>query len=96
MTTLLRILTAVLATIAGRGDVAAECKLKDLHIWVFHGDRDDVVPMARDYDMVQAVRRCGDTPRLTIYPDIGNASWVPAYDDTALYQWLLEHRRPAK
>lgn len=87
---------AAIAPIAGRGDVAAACKLKDLPIWAFHGDRDDVVPLAGDYDMVQAVRRCGGTPRLTIYPDTGHASWVPAYDDATLYQWLLEHRRPAK
>jgi hypothetical protein len=31
-------------------------------------------------------------PRLTIYPGTGHASWVPAYDDSALYRWLFEQR----
>ena len=47
--------------------------------------------------MARAIRACGGQPRLTIYPDLGHNSWDPAYDDPALYLWLLSnHRTPTK
>jgi len=45
------------------------------------------------FAMVRAIRACGGTPRLTIYPNFGHNSWDPAYDDPALYLWLLQQRR---
>ena len=45
--------------------------------------------------MARAIRACGGRlSRLTIYPDLGHNSWDPAYDDPALYLWLLSHRLP--
>ena len=84
---------AAIAPIAGTGDPAQACALKDLPVWAFHGDRDDVVPVEGSFAMVQAIRACGGGPRLTIYPDTGHASWVPAYSDPALTLWLIEQRR---
>ena len=88
-------LFAAIVPIAGRADVNAACRLKDLPIWAFHGDNDDVVPPVGSFAMIEAVRACKGTvaPRLTIYPGTNHGSWVPAYDDPALYRWLLEQRR---
>lgn len=85
---------AALAPVAGRGDSATARALKSIPIWAFHGDRDDVVTPEGSFDMARAIRACGGQPRLTIYPDLGHNSWDPAYDDPALYLWLLEQRRP--
>lgn len=85
---------AALVPVAGRGDPATACALKDKPVWAFHGDRDDVVTPEGSFAMARAIRACGGQPRLTIYPDLGHNSWDPAYDDPALYYWLLARRRP--
>ena len=87
---------AAIAPVAGRGDSATACALKALPVWAFHGDRDDVVTPEGSFAMTRAIRACGGrASRLTIYPDLGHNAWDPAYDDPALYLWLLSHRRAA-
>ena len=87
---------AAIAPVAGRGDPATGCALKDLPVWAFHGDRDDVVIPEGSFAMARAIRACGGrASRLTIYPDLGHNAWDPAYDDPELYLWLLSHRRAA-
>lgn len=86
-------LFAAIAPVAGRGDPASACALKAMPVWAFHGDRDDVVTPEGSFAMARAIRACGGQPRLTIYPDLGHNSWDPAYDDPALYYWLLAQRR---
>jgi predicted peptidase len=88
---------AAIAPVAGRGDPSAACALTKIPVWAFHGDRDDVVTPEGSFAMARAIRACGGQPRLTIYPDLGHNSWDPAYDDPALYLWLLSnHRTPTK
>lgn len=85
---------AAIAAVAGRGDPATACALKDLPVWALHGDRDDVVVPEGSFAMARAIRACGgQKSRLTIYPDLGHNAWDPAYADPALYLWLLSHRR---
>lgn len=83
---------AAVAPVAGRGDPTTACTFKDKPVWAFHGDRDDVVIPEGSFTMVRAIRACGGKPRLTIYPDLGHNAWDPAYDDPALYLWLLSQR----
>lgn len=84
---------AAIAPIAARADLASACKLKDMPIWVFHGDSDSVVPVSGDIDMAKAVEQCGGKPRLTIYPATDHDSWTKTYEDAALYLWFLRHRK---
>jgi len=87
---------AAVAAVAGRGNPGEACRLMDLPVWAFHGDRDDVVVPEGSFDMARAIRACGGRKiRLTIYPDLGHNAWDPAYDDPALYAWLLEQKRPS-
>ena len=88
---------AAIAPVAGRGDVASACALKDVPAWAFHGDRDDVVPPEGSFAIARAIRACGGyLSRLTIYPDLGHNAWDPAYSDPELYRWLLSHRLSGK
>ena len=87
---------AAVAPVAGRGNPGEACRLMDLPVWAFHGDRDDVVIPEGSFAMARAIRACGGRKvRLTIYPDLGHNAWDPAYDDPALYAWLLEQRLPS-
>lgn len=70
--------------VSGRGDPSQACKLKDMPVWAFHGDRDDIVTPLGRFAMVEAIRSCGGEPRLTIYPDTGHDAWTRTYDDPAL------------
>ena len=71
------------------------CALKDMPIWAFHGDQDDVVDPLQGFAIVKAVDACKGSvrPRMTIYPQMTHGSWDPAYDDPAMWRWLLEQRR---
>ncbi|WP_083508322.1 prolyl oligopeptidase family serine peptidase [Erythrobacter sp. AP23] len=88
---------AALAPVAGTGDPQTACQLVDTPVWALHGDRDDVVPPEGSFAMARAIRNCGGRiSRLTIYPDLGHNAWDPAYEDPALYLWLLSQRRARK
>jgi predicted peptidase len=84
---------AAIAPVCGTWDPADACRLRDVPVWAFHGDRDDVVPLDQDRAMVDAIAACGGQARITVYPGRGHDAWTPAYDDPALYEWLLSQRR---
>lgn len=85
---------AAIAPVCGRGDVSTARAIAHLPAWVFHGARDDTVPLRASEEMVDALRACGAEPRFTVYPDAGHDSWTATYENPELYAWLLEHRRP--
>ncbi len=84
---------AAIAPVCGIGDSRRGRRLANLPVWAFHGALDDVVPLAGDLAMVQAVRAAGGRVKFTVYPDIGHNAWDPAYADPALYAWLRAQRR---
>jgi predicted peptidase len=46
--------------------------------------------------MVDALKKNGGKPKLTIYPEAGHDSWTETYNNSKLYEWLLEQRRIKK
>jgi predicted peptidase len=92
---------AAIAPICGGGDTikvllpdADKARaLKTLGVWAFHGGKDPVVNPEESRRMIEALKRIGNDAKLTIYPEAGHDSWTEAYDDPALYDWLLEHQR---
>lgn len=69
--------------------------LAALPIWAFHGDADETVPVAATLELVEATRRAGGSPKLTVFPGVGHNSWDPAYRDPQLSEWMLQQvRRP--
>lgn len=80
--------------ICGGGDPETAEVLKEIPIWVFHGDKDTAVPLARSQQMVEAIKKVGgDKVKLTIYPGVGHNSWSATYANQEVYDWLLSHRR---
>jgi predicted peptidase len=84
---------SALVPICGGGNPAHAAKLKRLPIWVFHGGKDNAVPVKLSHDMVDALRKSGGRPHFTLYANAGHDSWTPAYDTAALYPWLLAQKR---
>lgn len=84
---------AAIAPICGGGDPATAERISHLPVWAFHGARDRVVPLKATQDMVDALKRAGAEPKLTVYPNAGHNSWTAAYDDKQLYEWLASQKR---
>jgi predicted esterase len=84
---------AAAVPICGGGDPEDAARFKDMPIWVFHGGKDDAVPIQRSQEMVDALKKLGNDVKFTVYPDVDHFSWVPAYKYPELYKWLLEQKR---
>jgi predicted peptidase len=72
------------------------CRLKEVPIWVFHGARDNVVPIGDSEFMVNELKKCKGNVRFTIYPDAGHDSWTETYNNPDLYAWFLQQRRASR
>jgi predicted peptidase len=70
--------------------------LRTLGVWAFHGGKDPVVPVQESQRMVDLLKKTGvQEVKLTVYPETGHDSWVEAYNNPELYDWLLAHERKA-
>jgi predicted peptidase len=70
--------------------------LKDLPIWVFHGDKDKVVPIENSRKLVDILLKYGGNVKFTFYSDTGHDSWTKTYENPQLYEWLLDHQKKTK
>jgi dipeptidyl aminopeptidase/acylaminoacyl peptidase len=61
--------------------------------WVFHGAKDEVVPIRESERMVSALKALGGNVKFTIYPKAAHDSWTKTYNNPKLYQWFLRHKR---
>ena len=80
---------AAIAPVCGGGNPRNANKLKDIPAWVFHGEKDPVVPVEEAHKMVDALKKSGAEVKLTIYPEAGHDSWTETYDNPDLYDWFL-------
>lgn len=66
------------------------CKLKDLPIWIYHGQLDEAVDYHRSLALAEGLEVCGaDEVKFTLDPDGVHDVWTEAYADPALWEWLL-------
>lgn len=84
---------AAIAPICGGGEPFLTGALKDVPVWAFHGAKDEVVPLKKSEEMVDAINACGGDAKLTVYPDAKHDSWTVTYNNKELYDWFLEHRK---
>lgn len=84
---------AAIAPICGGGLPENVCDLKDVPVWAFHGEKDDLVKLEEGQQIVDALKACGGNARLTVYPNVGHDSWTQTYDNPELYEWFLQNAR---
>lgn len=70
------------------------CVIKDIPMWAFHGEKDNVIPLANAQSVITALRVCHGDPVFTVYPDLYHDSWTRTYSNPAIYDWLLTKTRP--
>ena len=86
-------LFAAAVPICGGGDVTKATRLTEIPIWVFHGAEDLLVDPKWSREMVEAIQNAGGNPKYTEYPGVGHHSWIPAYSDPALFEWLFSQKK---
>lgn len=59
-------------------------------IRVYHGRRDDVVPLCQSEAMVNSVKAQGGNIEFTIYDDLSHNCWDRAFEETDLIDWLIK------
>lgn len=62
---------------------------KNMSIWVFHGENDQVIPVAESELMVDKLKEYGYDVRFTKYQNVGHDAWTKAYATEELYDWFL-------
>ena len=85
-------LFAAAVPVCGGGDVSKATIISDVPIWIFHGAKDNVVNPALSQNMVSALTKVGAHPGFTQYPEAGHFSWIAAYNDSMMIDWLFRHR----
>ncbi|HKJ80039.1 MAG TPA: prolyl oligopeptidase family serine peptidase [Prolixibacteraceae bacterium] len=66
--------------------------IKDIPVWVFHGEKDQTIPASESINMVKALKEQGAEVKLTLYPDAGHDSWTEAFNNDEVFEWLLSHQ----
>ncbi|MCW3987384.1 MAG: prolyl oligopeptidase family serine peptidase [Candidatus Bathyarchaeota archaeon] len=67
--------------------------LKDTPIWVFHGAKDDVVPLKNSQDLVDVLTKQRGNVKFTIYPEAGHDSWTSTCENPDVFAWLMTQKR---
>jgi predicted peptidase len=63
-------------------------------LWAFHGDSDEIVPVATSRDRIAARRKAGGHPIYTEYPGVDhNGATGLAFTEPALPEWVFSQRR---
>lgn len=79
------------AAVCGWGDPATLARdFSDLPLWLFHGDRDKVVPVEKSLAIHDQFLAMDKQVRLTVYPGVGHDCWDRAYADPELADWLCK------
>jgi len=84
---------AALAPVCGGGSPHKTRLLTHVPIWVFHGAKDQTVPLTESELMVEALKKFDGEVKLTVYPEAQHDSWTETYENPELYDWFLKQRR---
>lgn len=85
-------LFAAAVPICGGGDPGMAGAIK-APVWAFHGGADTVVPPRASREMIDALKKSGAEPKYTEYEGVGHNSWVNAWAEKDLGDWLFAQKR---
>jgi predicted peptidase len=86
-------LFAAAVPVCGGGDASEVASIAHLPIWIFHGAQDPAVNPVYSHDMLQALTKAGAHPGFTQYPETGHFSWLAAYSDASMMEWLFRQHK---
>lgn len=85
---------AAAIALCGGGNPKSYCGLNELPLWIVHGTADRSVPLSQSEKVINAMARCGDSPRLrfTKLSGVDHGGLARAFYITETYDWLFQHR----
>ena len=88
-------LFAAAVPMCGGGDISSEVvnRIKDVPLWIIHGDQDPVVDVKYSREMVEALKEAGGSPRYSELAGFKHNIWDAAYADTELYKWMFNQSK---
>jgi predicted peptidase len=87
---------AACVPLCGGGDVKNAEILKSIPFWVFHGDKDEMVPVERSRAIVQAVKQAGgELMKYTELEGAGHGITGIVYPRADLHEWLFQQKKQA-
>ncbi len=66
---------------------------KKMPIWVFHGDKDEVISVEESDKMVAKLKQMNYNVKYTRYEGVGHNSWSRAYTNDSLYTWFNKQKQ---
>lgn len=84
---------AAIAPVCGTGICWHGEALKDVPVMIYHGDCDEVVPLAESAAMLKAIHSHGGNAELRICYGVGHEAWDVAYEGNELMNWMLQHAK---
>jgi predicted peptidase len=84
---------AAIAPVCGWTDTTGINGIREIPVWVFHGAKDNVVPIWESQKMVDALKEMGSGVRFTVYPEADHDAWTETYENPEFYEWLLMQHR---
>ena len=82
---------AAALAICGGANPKIAGKINHIPLWIFHGEKDDVVPPLYSQQMHDALVKLKGKSRLTLYPKADHDSWTKAFKEPELLPWLFSH-----
>lgn len=86
-------LFAAAVPVCGGGDTSKATIFAHVPIWIFHGAEDPAVDATLSLQMADALTKAGAHPGLTIYPEVGHFSWLGAYADPHMMEWMFRQHK---
>lgn len=68
-------------------------KLQNMPIWIFHGEKDQVVPVEQSKLAYEVLKPINSNVKLTLYPEANHDSWTNTFNNPEVTQWLLSHQK---
>ncbi len=69
-------------------------KISGIPTWVFHGKKDDVVPISHSEIIVEALHKKGSMVKFTKYPEADHDAWTDTYEkNDKLYKWFMKNKK---
>ncbi|MFD2516470.1 carboxylesterase family protein [Salinimicrobium flavum] len=84
---------AAFAICGGADPAIVEKYPKEFPIWIFHGEKDDVVPPEWSKTMAREINTHGGNAKLSLYPNDNHNSWDSAFSEPYLLPWLFSNQK---
>ncbi|MDO8368612.1 MAG: glucoamylase family protein [Saprospiraceae bacterium] len=79
--------------VCGGGDPRFAEKIKNIPLWIFHGELDDVVLPRCSRQIVAALEKVNGEVKYTEYSTMYHDIWNVTYYNPAVLEWLFEQRK---